>query len=125
MIRQPTPARQLYQWWSDALAGHAPPIHDGLAEAGFYKTRLVKGGPYAAVEIKIERDIDLDTGELTAPERLVAICDGERRDPARLWTYLTPITREEHKSLIHRRDFIPAMAATHAKIDLSLNPENP
>lgn len=124
-MRQPTPARQLYQWWNEALAGMAPPIHDGLAEVGFYKTRLVKGGPFAAVEIKVEREVDLDTGELTAPERLVAICDGERRNPANLWTFLTPISREEHRALLQRREFIPAMAATRAKIDLSLEPVNP
>ena len=100
MIRQPSPASQLYRWWNDALAGMAPPVHDGLAEAGFYKTRLVKGGPWAAVEIKVQRDIDFETGELTGPERLIAICDGDRRDPARIWTYLTPISREEHRALL-------------------------
>jgi hypothetical protein len=99
MMRPPTPARQLYRWWNDALAGMAPPIHDGMPECGFYKTRIVKGGPWAATEIKIVRDVDLDTGELTAPERFIAICDGERRSAARLWTYLTPISREEHRAL--------------------------
>ncbi|GLS88054.1 hypothetical protein GCM10010873_30280 [Cypionkella aquatica] len=103
----------------------APPIHDALPEAGFYKTKLVRGGPWAAVEIKIERDVDLETGELTAPERLFAICDGERRNAARLWTYLTPISREEHRALLQRREFIPAMAATRATIDLSEAPVCP
>lgn len=125
MIRQPTPAKVLFQWWNAALNGMNPPVHDGDAQCGFYKTKLVKGGPYAAVEIKIVRDVDLDTGELTAPERFIAICDGERRNAARLWTYLTPISREEHRALIHRRDIIPAMAATRATIDLSLEPVNP
>ncbi|MDP2047601.1 MAG: hypothetical protein Q8K33_01725 [Cypionkella sp.] len=99
MIRQPTPAKVLFQWWNAALNGMNPPVHDGDAQCGFYKTKLVKGGPYAAVEIKIVRDVDLDTGELTAPERFIAICDGERRNAARLWTYLTPISREEHRAL--------------------------
>ena len=100
MMRVPSPASQLYAWHRAALAGDNPPIHDGLAECGFYKTKIVRGGPWAAVEIKVERDIDFETGELTAPERLVAICDGERRNPANLWTYLTPISRDEHRALI-------------------------
>ena len=124
-MRQPTPARAIYAWWNAAISGFAPPIHDGLAEAGFYKTRMVPGGPWVAVEIKIERDIDLDTGELTGPETLVAICDGDRRNAERLWTFLTPISRDEHKSLCRRQIADPAMAATHAKIDFSLEPATP
>lgn len=118
MMRQPTPARELFRWWNAALAGMDPEIHDGWPECGFYKTRLVRGGPWVAVEIKIERDIDFDTGELTAPERLVAICGGERRRPEGLWTYLTPISRDEHRALNESRQSIPAMAATHARFDL-------
>ena len=125
MMRMPTPASQLYAWHRAALSGDDPPIHDGLAEAGFYKVRMVKGGPWAAVEIKVERDIDFETGELTAPERLVAICDGERRNPANLWTYLTPISRDEHRAILERRQFIPEMAATRAKIDLTERPITP
>lgn len=119
MIRQPTPARDLFRWWNAALAGLEPEIHDGFPEVGFYKTRLIKGGPWVAVEIKIERDIDLDTGELTAPERFIAICDGARRNPVNLWTYLTPISRDEHRALIESRQSVPAMAATHARFDLT------
>jgi hypothetical protein len=125
MIRQPTPAAALYRWWNDALAGLAPEVHDGLPEAGFYRTRLVKGGPWVAVEIKVIRDIDLDTGELEGPERLVALCDGMRRDAARLWTFLTPISRDEYRALLNRRESIPAMAATLAPLDLSKEPMTP
>lgn len=121
MIRQPTPAKVLFQWWNDALNGLEPEIHDGDVQCGFYKTRLIKGGPWVAVEIKIERDIDLDTGELTAPEKFIAICDGARRNPVNLWTYLTPISRAEHRALIESRQVVPAMAATHARFDLTEN----
>lgn len=68
------------------------------------------------VEIRVERQIDPETGELTAPERFVALCDGMRRDPAALWTYLTPIPRAEHDALIARRAAIPDMAATMAAV---------
>ncbi len=71
--------KQLYAWHSAVLAGQAPPIHDGLPEAGWYKTRFAKGGPWVAVEIRVEREIDPETFELTEPERLIAIADGELR----------------------------------------------
>ncbi|WP_205749033.1 hypothetical protein [Frigidibacter oleivorans] len=119
MIRQPTPMAVLYAWHRAALAGEAPPIHEGMPEAGWYRCRLTKGGPWVPVEIRVERVICPDSGELLEPERLVAICDGDRRDPARLWTYLTPISRAEHADLLRRRDLIPSMAATLAPVSTS------
>lgn len=118
MIRQPSPLSQVYAWHRLAINGEAPPIHDGLPEAGWFKTRLVRGGPWVPVEIRLEREIDLETGELTAPERLVAICEGRRRNPVSLWTYLQPITRAEHAELVQFCANTPAMAATMAKINL-------
>ena len=125
MIRQPSSMARLYEWHRAAMAGDAPPVFDGIPECGWYRTKLIKGGPWVAVEIRVEREIDPDTGELIAPERLIAIADGMRRDAARLWTYLTPISRAEHDALIDRRASIPAMAATMAKLDLSLEPIRP
>lgn len=119
MIRQPSSMAILYRWHRAAVLGDAPPIHEGLPECGWYRTRLVKGGPWVPVEIRVEREIDPETGELTAPERLVAIVDGMRRDPVKVWTFLTPITRAEHADLIHRRQAVPEMAATMAKFSTS------
>lgn len=125
MIRQPSSAAQLYHWWTEAVAGNAPDVHDGLPEAGFFKTRLVRGGPWVAVEIKIKREINVDTGELESPERLIAHLDGMTRDPAPIWTHLTPISRDEFRAIINRRETIPAMSATMKPIDLSLEPMTP
>jgi hypothetical protein len=125
MIRQPTPLADLYAWHRAAIAGHGPSVHEGLPECGWYRTRLVKGGPWVAVEIKVEREIDPESGELAGPERLVAIADGMRRRADSIWTFLTPITREEHDALIQRRTSIPAMAATMAKIDITKEPVLP
>lgn len=125
MIRQPSSFSQLYAWHRAALAGESPLIHDGLPECGWYRTKLIKGGPWVAVEIKVEREICPDTGELLGPERLVATADGMRRDPARLWTFLEPITRAEYGALLTRREAIPAMAATMAKLDLTQEPIRP
>ncbi len=122
MIRQPTPASVLFAWHAAALRNPDITRHDDDPQCGWFKTRLVKGGPYVPVEIKIEREIDDDTGDLAGPERLVALVDGERRRPGPIWTYLTPIPREEFKALRDRKASIPAMAATHAKIDLTEEP---
>lgn len=124
-IRQPSPAGQLYAWHRAAISGDAPPQHDGIPECGWFKTRLVRGGPWVAAEIRVEREICPETHELLGPERLICMCDGERRDPARLWSYLTPISREEHKALAARATAIPAMAASMVTLDLTLEPVCP
>lgn len=125
MIRQPSTAAQLYAWHRAAVSGDAPPIHDGIPECGWFKTRLVKGGPWVPVEIRVEREIDMETGELTAPERLVAICEGRRRPADRMWGSMTPISRAEFATINSLSAQIPAMAATMAAIDLTTNPMTP
>jgi hypothetical protein len=122
MIRMPTPPSKAYAWHRAAIAGENPPQHEGLPECGWYKTRLVKGGPWVAVRIWIERTIDPLTGELTEPERLSCEADGMRRNAANLWTYLTPISKDEYDALLHRRNLIPEMQATMAKVDLVAAP---
>lgn len=119
MMRQPTPVSCLYAWHRAALDGRLPPVHDGLPECGWFKTRLVKGGPWVPVEIRIDREIDPLTGELTSPEEYRCEVDGMRRDPARIWTFLTPISRAEFKALAARREAIPEMAATMVRLDLT------
>ncbi len=118
-MRKPSTPSQLLGWHRDAIAGRNPPIHDGEPQAGWYRTRLVKGGPWVGVRIFVEREICPDTGDLISDEVLVALVDGGRRDPSRLWTYLTPISREEYLALEDRRRDVPAMAATLAPIDIS------
>lgn len=119
MIRRPSTYRQLYSWHAAYLAGAAPAQHDGIAWPGWYKLRGVKGGPWIPVEIRVEREIDPETGDLAGPERLIADHDGERRDPAKLWSFLTPISRAEYDALLHRRASIPEMAATMTPLDLT------
>lgn len=122
MIRCPSSAAQLYAWHKAALAGDAPPMHDGLPEAGWYKRRMVKGGPWVPVRIFVERDIDPQTGELTGPEVLIADIDGKRADPARHWTHLQPISRSEYETLLYRQSTTPGMADTTKPIDLTKEP---
>lgn len=109
----------LYAWHRAAIAGDNPPRHEGLPECGWYRTRLVKGGPWVPVRIWCQQKVDQMTGELTAPEEFRCEADGMRRDPARMWTFLTPITRADFEALSARREAIPAMAATMARLDLT------
>jgi hypothetical protein len=98
MIRQPSSASVSLKWWTDKLRGECPPIHDGLPECGFFKTHNAKGGPWVAVEIRIERETD-DSGELVVPEQLVALIGGEKRKPGPIWTHLRAISRDEFRAL--------------------------
>lgn len=124
-MRHPTAAATLLAYWKAALAGEAPPVHDGCPECGWYKTKLVKGGPWVAVRIFIDRYVDDETGELVSPEIYRAVVGGESRDPAPIWTFLTAISREEHERLEDARKNNLTMAATHAAIDLTLEPSLP
>ncbi|GGE24078.1 hypothetical protein GCM10011345_32570 [Gemmobacter megaterium] len=122
VMRQPSPAAELYAWHRAAVAGEAPPIHDGLPECGWFKRRLVKGGPWVPVRIFVRREIEMDTGELLGPEILVADVDGKLDDPARHWTYLTPITRSDYEALLYRQSIVPGMADSQKPLDLTKEP---
>lgn len=120
-MRRPTPASQAYAWHRAAVAGVSPETHEGDPQCGWYKTRLIKGGPWVAARIWIEREIDA-SGELAAPEQFRCEVDGQRRNPYSMWTYLTPISRAEYDALLHRRDMIPVMQASMAAVDLVAAP---
>jgi hypothetical protein len=121
MIRQPSPAAQLYAWHRAAVAGDSPATFEGLPECGWFRTRLRKGGPWAAVQIFCQREIDEETGELTAPERICGEINGNpltQTQLADLWTWLTPITAPEYRTLFARIAATPAMHDPYRKIDL-------
>lgn len=122
MIRQPSSASVLYAWWRAALVNPDLARHDGHAECGWFKRRMVRGGPWVAARIWCERETDPITLELTAPEVLRCEVDGEYVDPAQHWTHLTPITRAEYDALLHRRGLIAEMMTANQSIDLSRRP---
>lgn len=122
MMRRPTPAAMLYAWHRAALAGEEPAIHPDHPECGWYKRRMVKGGPWVPVRIHVVREIDPETGELTAPERLVADCDGRIEDAALHWTHLIPISRKDHDALVHRIGLTPEMTDNTRPLDLTKEP---
>ena len=119
MIRQPTPISQLYAWHRAALAGKPITIHEAEPQCGWYKTRLIKGGPFVPASISIQREVD-ENGELASDECLVCEVNGERRDPSKAWLSLckNPISRAEYLDLQDLQRRHPEMAATHAPIRL-------
>lgn len=125
VMREPTPDHVLYAWHRDTMAGLNPPVHDGIPECGWFKTRIVKGGPWVPVEIMVRRDIDPETGELTGPEELVACYDDRTIRAASVWVKMTPISQDEFYALLQRHIDMPIMQATHARLDLTKEPIRP
>jgi len=76
-----------------------------VPEAGFYRTRLVRGGPYVPARIWVEGTVD-HTGHLTGDEVFRCQIDGRDADPFEKWPWLLsePITQQEF-------DFMAANAA--------------
>lgn len=118
MIRQPTDRSTQYDFWRRTVAGERVERFEDEPQPGFYKRRMVRGGPFIPVEIWLEQEIDPETGELTAPEVMRAICNGEIRDPLSLWTYCRAISAEEYDALTGAHAAIPDMAATHVAVSL-------
>ena len=118
-IRQPTSRAVQYDWWQRTVAGERTPRTEDDPQPGFYKIRMVRNGPFVPVEIWLEQEVDPETGELTADERLRAICNGEPRDPVKIWLYCRAISAEEYDGLTGAHISIPTMAATHVAVDLA------
>lgn len=126
MIRQPSTFSQLYAWHRKAVACQQPDTHDGLPEAGWFKRRLIKGGPWVPVRIYLEQDIDVETGELASDEVLRIEVEGlDAGDPASHWTYLRPISRAQFEHLMDYRLRDTRMLDARQPIDLSEQPTFP
>lgn len=119
MMRQPTPDSELYAWWLSAVADASTPRIEDEPQPGFYKMRMVKGGPFVPVTIVMLQEIDPETGDLTADEKLTTDQMGWTANPTSIWTHCRAISREEYDALTDSHRSIALMAATHAAVDLS------
>jgi hypothetical protein len=73
-------------------------MHEGNPEAGWFRRRLIPKGPWVPARIWIEPpETDAETGEVTAPERMLCEVDGKRVDVFRAWTWLgqNPISEDQ------------------------------
>lgn len=77
-----------YDYWQNALCGEFGPVHDGMAEVGFWRKRTSRAGPFVPVAI------------WEADGNLVALVDGKEADPAEVWSYVCrfPITEEWYRN---------------------------
>lgn len=124
MIRQPTPRVRAYAWWRRALADPRLPRIEAEPECGYFRLRMVKGGPWVPASITLRQEID-EAGELAAPEEHVAEILGRPASVARVWGSGRPISRQDYLDLVERHSALPAMAATHAAVDVSATPMLP
>lgn len=122
MIRQPTPHATAYAWHTAALAGDEPVTTDE-PQAGWFKRRLVKGGPFVPARIWLEQPVDLGSGELIDDERLLCEVNGAMDDAAEQWPWLcgNPISRAEFDYLTASL----AWSAQHAPDEPRANPRQP
>lgn len=82
-----------------------PPLSLNDPEAGFYKTCLVRGGPFVPVLIYRPAAEDEETGETTNRFGImVAVIDGESRDVFDAWPYCArnPITGLQYQRMLAR-----------------------
>jgi hypothetical protein len=123
-MRTPTPLDAQLAWWRDALTGFGRIVAViDVPQCGFFKRKLVHGGPFVPARIWLEQDVDEATGELLSDEIMLCEVDGKRCDPRdqwpRLWT--GPISEAEFRYMTAARDW----AAWHAPTDPVANPRKP
>ena len=126
-MRRPSRMVDLYRWHRAALRGEFPPTHEDQPHCGWFRLRMVKGGPWCPARIWLHQAVDPRTGELTEPEEYRAEVLGEPRDPVKLWPRVArrPITREAWQALVAEHARNPRMAATHVAFDLAAETVRP
>ena len=92
----------VYDFWNSALAGvkvgsAALPVHENLPQAGFYRVRTGKNGPWEPVAI-FEHE-----------GSLVALRAGNPVDAGQIWTWAcrNPVTYEAYTAVVERGEAWP------------------
>jgi len=143
-MRRPTPEAVQFAFWRQALdrsaimepeaRAHLRNRHMEDPECGFYRTRLVNGGPYVPVRIWLDQEIDPETGELLSDEIMRAELDGQElrgalRYLSSRFISFRPITERAYWALIEERRRPDRQGdtfrATRAPVDLSREPVIP
>ena len=130
-MRWPSSRAQLYAEWRRMLAldgerrSGESPINDWFPMPGWYRTRFVKGGPPVPVLIWCERDIDMETGELTDDERILYEIDGQRRWKLPETLVYHAISRAAYDRIMEDRATDNRYLATLARFDITEIPPRP
>jgi hypothetical protein len=99
-MRKPTPYAVSHAWYIQVMEGKNPPItHE--PQCGWFKRKLIKGGPWVPVAIYLISPTDED-GNLDGPEEMRCYVNGKAADPEDQWTYVAdkPITLQEFDYLV-------------------------
>lgn len=90
-----------YAWWKAALAGEKPGIHEGDPNAGYYKTKLVRGGHW--IPVAIWWSIPKGAEKVPENERLFAKQGQKIVNPFDIWTRVCtkPITSEKYWQMVN------------------------
>jgi hypothetical protein len=120
-LRQPTSDADAYAWWSNALKGDVGQITTE-PRCGYFKTKLVRGGPWVPVRIFLVQVLDQD-GLLIEDERYEARVNGKRRDAEDAWIRCAdhPIDRDEFRFMCATAEW----AEKHSPRDPAANPKRP
>ncbi len=80
-----------YSYWTNALAGKFGPVHDGDAQAGFYRRRQFKNGPFVPVAIWLGDD-----------GKMLAKVGNDMADAAEVWSWVCdkPITHDRYVAVM-------------------------
>ena len=86
---------------------------------GFFKRRLVKGGPWVPARIWLDQVVDSETGELCDDERFQCEINGEYADPEDAWGWLcaNPISEEEFRYMEALREHARHREPDHPAAD--------
>lgn len=95
-----------FKWWREALHAYAhgttkPPITQD-PEPGFYRRRLVKGGPWVPVAIWYGPAPTDAAGTVLSDAPLLCVVDGKPADPQSVWLWVAdnPIPQSVYKHLV-------------------------
>lgn len=121
----PTSRDDLYRWHREAMDlnkfGIAFDVNP-QPECGWFKRRLVKGGPFVPAKIWMHQPVGED-GHLCDDEILQCEVDGLCRDPSDQWSWLAgnPISEAEFKFLTATRQW----AEQNSPDEPYANPQDP
>jgi len=119
-MRMPTPLHESLAWWRLALAGSPDArLNDDEPRCGFYKRKLVRGGPQVPVRIWLEQPVDPETGELIGDEVMRCEVDGKPANAHDQWTWVAafPISEDDYSHMRARTRWAHAHAADHSITD--------
>ncbi len=119
-MRKPLPPRRCLksEFWERSLAGEKPQIF-GTPEAGYYKRRLVKGGPFVPCRVWIEQQIG-ECGELVSEPAYRCEVNGREVEAFEAWTWfcITPISEAEFRYMSD----LAAWTKQHSPGEAAANP---